>query len=214
MDRYIVDLLLNEDDSPFNSKNFKIIEFEENDNEKVYNLFNKVYGENVSIIFIDSGFGVLTFINDNMMRQVDLYIMLQSLSVIYEDAIDVISILFGKNASLLTVCNKPAPVTHDKNSSGDINTYIIKDSSSGLFKIGKSRNPIERLKTLSIGNPHLSIIGVCNKNVELLKNFMNDKGKISPARVTGLDAKIQRKIAAAIKRSRQIALLPYTKIDR
>lgn len=96
MDRYIVDLLLNEDDSPFNSKNFKIIEFEENDNEKVYNLFNKVYGENVSIIFIDSGFGVLTFINDNMMRQVDLYIMLQSLSVIYEDAIDVISILFGK----------------------------------------------------------------------------------------------------------------------
>lgn len=72
------------------------------------------------------------------------------------------------NASLLTVCNKPAPVTHDKNSSGDINTYIIKDSSSGLFKIGKSRNPIERLKTLSIGNPNLSIIGVCNKNVELL----------------------------------------------
>lgn len=28
MDRYIVDLLLNEDNSPFNSKNFKIIEFE------------------------------------------------------------------------------------------------------------------------------------------------------------------------------------------
>ena len=52
------------------------------------------------------------------------------------------------------------------------------------------------------------------KNVELLKNFMNDKGKISPARVTGLDAKIQRKIASAIKRSRQIALLPYTKIEK
>lgn len=52
------------------------------------------------------------------------------------------------------------------------------------------------------------------KNVELLKNFMNDKGKISPARVTGLDAKIQRKIAKAIKRARQIALLPYTKIEK
>ena len=63
-----------------------------NDNEKVYNLFNKVYGENVSIIFIDSGFGILTFINDNMVRQVDLYIMLQSLSVIYKEAIDIISI--------------------------------------------------------------------------------------------------------------------------
>ncbi|WP_066901470.1 30S ribosomal protein S18 [Streptobacillus notomytis] len=52
------------------------------------------------------------------------------------------------------------------------------------------------------------------KNVDLLKNFMNDKGKISPSRVTGLDAKVQRKIAKAIKRARQIALLPYTKIER
>lgn len=151
MDRYIVDLLLNEDNSPFNSKNFKIIEFEENDNEKVYNLFNKVYGENVSIIFIDSGFGILTFINDNMVRQVDLYIMLQSLSVIYKEAIDIISILFGENASLLTVCNKPAPVTHDKNSSGDINTYIIKDSSSGLFKIGKAVILLKDLKHYLLG---------------------------------------------------------------
>ena len=52
------------------------------------------------------------------------------------------------------------------------------------------------------------------KNVDLLKNFMNDKGKISPARVTGLEAKIQRKIAKAIKRSRQIALMPYTRIEK
>ena len=52
------------------------------------------------------------------------------------------------------------------------------------------------------------------KNVDLLKNFMNDKGKISPSRVTGLDAKIQRKIARAIKRARQIALLPYTRIEK
>lgn len=52
------------------------------------------------------------------------------------------------------------------------------------------------------------------KNVDLLKNFMNDKGKISPARVTGLEAKVQRKIAKAIKRARQIALMPYTKIEK
>lgn len=52
------------------------------------------------------------------------------------------------------------------------------------------------------------------KNAELLKNFMNDKGKISPARVTGLGAKLQRKIAKEIKRARQIALLPYTKIEK
>ena len=52
------------------------------------------------------------------------------------------------------------------------------------------------------------------KNVDLLKHFMNDKGKISPSRVTGLEAKIQRKIAKAIKRARQIALLPYTRIEK
>ena len=52
------------------------------------------------------------------------------------------------------------------------------------------------------------------KNVELLKNFMNDKGKISPARVTGLEAKVQRKIAKAIKRARQIALMPHTRIEK
>ena len=33
-------------------------------------------------------------------------------------------------------------------------------------------------------------------------------------RVTGLEAKIQRKIAKAIKRSRQIALMPYTRIEK
>ena len=37
------------------------------------------------------------------------------------------------------------------------------------------------------------------KNVELLKNFMNDKGKISPARVTGLEAKVQRKLQKQLK---------------
>ena len=41
------------------------------------------------------------------------------------------------------------------------------------------------------------------KNVDLLKNFMNDKGKISPARVTGLEAKIQRKIAKAMQKQKE-----------
>ncbi len=52
------------------------------------------------------------------------------------------------------------------------------------------------------------------KNVELLKRFMSDKGKINPARVTGATAKLQRKITRAIKRARNIALLPYTNIER
>jgi len=48
------------------------------------------------------------------------------------------------------------------------------------------------------------------KNVEVLANFLNDKGRIKPARANGASAKLQRKIAVAIKRARNIALLPYT----
>lgn len=48
------------------------------------------------------------------------------------------------------------------------------------------------------------------KNFELLKRFMSDRGRINPARVTGANAKMQRKITRAVKRARNIALLPYT----
>ena len=52
------------------------------------------------------------------------------------------------------------------------------------------------------------------KNVELLKRFVSDKGKINPSRSTGANAKLQRKIAKAVKRARNIALIPYTRIEK
>ena len=48
------------------------------------------------------------------------------------------------------------------------------------------------------------------KNAEQLKKFVNEKGKILPRRATGACAKHQRDITLAIKRARQIAVLPYT----
>lgn len=48
------------------------------------------------------------------------------------------------------------------------------------------------------------------KDVDLLKRFVSDRGKILPRRVTGTSAKYQRKLTKAIKRSRQMALLPYS----
>ena len=48
------------------------------------------------------------------------------------------------------------------------------------------------------------------KNVDQLKKFINDKGKILPRRATGACEKHQRDITLAIKRARQIAVLPYT----
>ncbi len=47
------------------------------------------------------------------------------------------------------------------------------------------------------------------KDVELLKRFISSNGKIIPRRVTGTAAKYQRMLAIAIKRARQMALLPY-----
>ena len=47
------------------------------------------------------------------------------------------------------------------------------------------------------------------KDLELLKRFISSNGKIIPRRVTGTSAKYQRLLATAVKRARQMALLPY-----
>ena len=46
-------------------------------------------------------------------------------------------------------------------------------------------------------------------DTELLKKFISPNGKIIPRRVTGTSAKYQRMLAVAIKRARQMSLLPY-----
>ena len=48
------------------------------------------------------------------------------------------------------------------------------------------------------------------KDVETLKDFVNETGKIIPARITGTAAGYQRQLSEAIKRARFLALLPYT----
>lgn len=47
------------------------------------------------------------------------------------------------------------------------------------------------------------------KDPVFLKKFLNEQGKILPRRVTGTSLKFQRKIATAVKKARQLALLPY-----
>ena len=48
------------------------------------------------------------------------------------------------------------------------------------------------------------------KDVELLKDFINENGKIIPARITGTKSRYQRQLSIAVKRARFLALLPYT----
>ena len=48
------------------------------------------------------------------------------------------------------------------------------------------------------------------KDAELLKDFLQENGKIMPARVTGTKAGYQRQLTESIKRARFLALIPYT----
>ena len=47
------------------------------------------------------------------------------------------------------------------------------------------------------------------KDVRLLQNFIPERGKIQPRRISGTRSKLQRQLARAIKRARHLALLPY-----
>ncbi len=50
------------------------------------------------------------------------------------------------------------------------------------------------------------------KNIQLLKKFISEKGRILPSRISSVSAKKQRELKLAIKRARNIALLPFTTI--
>ena len=47
------------------------------------------------------------------------------------------------------------------------------------------------------------------KDVDLLRQFVPERGKIMPRRISGISAKDQRRIATAIKRARTMAMLPF-----
>ena len=48
------------------------------------------------------------------------------------------------------------------------------------------------------------------KDLNTLRNYVTETGKVVPSRITGTSAKYQRQLARAIKRARFLALLPYT----
>jgi small subunit ribosomal protein S18 len=48
------------------------------------------------------------------------------------------------------------------------------------------------------------------KDLETLKAYISETGKIVPSRITGTKARYQRQLAVAVKRARHLALIPYT----
>jgi small subunit ribosomal protein S18 len=48
------------------------------------------------------------------------------------------------------------------------------------------------------------------KDLNILKEFVSENGKLIPARITGTKARFQRQLSTAVKRARFLALMPYT----
>ena len=73
----------------------------------------------------------------------------------------------------------------------------------------KNRDNARRSKKKVSVLTHKRVEYIDYKDVELLRRFMSDRGKIRARRVTGNDAQQQRTVASAIKNAREMALLPY-----
>ena len=74
-----------------------------------------------------------------------------------------------------------------------------RDGKSALFKRRKfCRFTVEKAEWIDY------------KDVDLLKDFIGENGKIIPARITGTKTGYQRMLSDAIKRARYLALVPYT----
>ena len=73
----------------------------------------------------------------------------------------------------------------------------------------KQQNPLfKRKKFCRFTAAHVEQVDY--KDVDTLKDFVQENGKIMPARLTGTKAHYQRQVDTAIKRARYLALLPYT----
>lgn len=69
-------------------------------------------------------------------------------------------------------------------------------------KIGRERKKYCRFKKAGIRY-------VDYKDPDFLTKFLNEQGKVLPRRITGNSLKFQRRVAQAVKRARQIAILPF-----
>lgn len=75
-------------------------------------------------------------------------------------------------------------------------------------KGGKKKTFFKRKKVCRFTSEHIEYIDY--KDVKLLQQYILERAKILPRRISGTSARHQRMLQTAIKRARHIALLPYT----
>ena len=76
--------------------------------------------------------------------------------------------------------------------------------------LGTKRRVVRRRKKVCAFCADKINAGIDYKDVNKLKRYVSERGKILPRRITGNCAKHQRALTVAVKRARHIALMPYT----
>ena len=71
----------------------------------------------------------------------------------------------------------------------------------------RRRGPRDRFRPRKY--TRINVDNIDYKDLNTLKRFISDRGKIRSRRVTGLSRRHQRQLAVAVKRAREVALLPY-----
>ena len=84
----------------------------------------------------------------------------------------------------------------------------IKTEKSDRADAPMKRRPIRRRKKVCVFCADKNAV-IDYKDVNKLKRYISERGKILPRRITGTCAKHQRAITLAVKRARHVALLPY-----
>lgn len=78
-----------------------------------------------------------------------------------------------------------------------------------MAKPQRRRRPSQRIISRTCKFTAAGIEEVDYKDLDMLKQFITETGKIIPSRITGTKAKYQRQLSTAVKRARYLALVPY-----
>lgn len=92
----------------------------------------------------------------------------------------------------------------------DMEANLLENIREGEDRGSRKNKPYYRKKVCRFCSQKLNID---YKDVDVLRKFITDRGKILPRRISGTCAKHQRRLALEIKRARAVALLPYVVND-
>lgn len=98
-------------------------------------------------------------------------------------------------------------MAYDRNDREDRNDRDKRSEGGSGFVPMNKKVFFRRKRSCPLSGPKAPVIDY--KDVKLLTRFVSERGKILPSRITTVCAKKQRKLSRAIKRARNLALMPY-----